>query len=102
MAWLTPDEFAARTKAKEAAARAAYTWKNATTDLTHSTRLTLVESVRVIEEFRRSNVHPYDALPIMIRVFNTGFDLSDISGLARAVVDLTRLERTLDEGNEGS
>lgn len=89
--YVSPEEAAAR--------RAAYTWKQATTDLAYMTRLTLMESVRVIDEFHRSNVCPYDALPWMVKIFNAGNNPSGTSTLARAVVELIRLERTLDQGN---
>lgn len=76
---------------EEAETRAAYTWKQATMDLAYSTRLTLMESSWIVEEFRRTDVHPYDAFPIMVRVFTAGFDHNDVRGLARAVAELVNL-----------
>jgi hypothetical protein len=94
MAWIKSEEY--RERDEEAKARAHYTWKQATTDLAYMTRLTLMESGRAIDQFRRSNVHPYDALPWMVKIFNAGVDPDEISALARAVVELIRLEQTLD------
>jgi hypothetical protein len=111
MAWIksedlpSPEEWAAREAAKEAEARAAYTWGMATSDLAYGSHLTIFEAGRVVEEFKRSNVHPYDALPFMIRVYSLrtgrrpGVEPHEI---AREIVGLIRLERTLDEGNGSS
>jgi hypothetical protein len=102
MAWIKSSE-EYRGRDEEARTRAAYTWEKATTDLTYMTRLTLMESGRVIEEFRRSNVHPYDALPWIVKIYSDKSGYHDPAvvpvDIAREIVELIRLERTLDEGN---
>jgi hypothetical protein len=83
-----------------AAKRAAYTWGQMPVDLAYATSLTLTDATQAVEELKRSNVHPFDALPQVIRIFTSGLDRhSDVPRLTKAVVELIRLERTLDQGN---
>jgi hypothetical protein len=107
MAWIksddlpSPEEWAERKAAEEAAARAAYTWKMTISDLAYGTRLTIFEAGRVVEEFKRGNIHPYDVLPMLIRIYSDKINYCEPHEIAREIVKLIRLERTLDR-KEGS
>jgi len=82
---------------EESARRSAYTWKHVASDLAYGSRLTIFEAARVVEEFKRGNVHPYDALPMMIRIYSDKINHREPGEIAREIVNLIRLERTLDE-----
>lgn len=73
--------------------RAAYTWSEATSDLAYNTSLTLMEATEVTIQLRRTGVHPYDALPILVRIFK---DVTDRGNIARALVDLIKLAEETD------
>jgi hypothetical protein len=46
-----------------------YTWDHATKDLSLSTRMTLREAGDITYQLRGSGLHPYNALPVLVRLF---------------------------------
>lgn len=54
----------------EREAEKAYTWSEATRDLALGTPLTLREAGDVTWELRDTSLAPYDALPLLVRLFS--------------------------------
>lgn len=68
-----------------------YEWEDAAADLALSSSLTLHEAHGVIWAFRRKDLHPYDALPLLKLIFGSYDDESRVRGVA-AMVDLARAQ----------
>lgn len=73
--------------------RTTYTWGNATRDLALGTRLLLGEAATVVSILEETDVHPYDAVPHLVKLFGEG-PLTTTK--ARALKAL--IEREADDG----
>lgn len=83
--------------------REKYTWIMAAKDIALSTTLTIQQVGEITWEFRQPqiNIHPYDALPLLIRVFKTSRG-DDVHRMAVGIAELIKLSHSPIESSAQS